>query len=147
MSAVEALKAARAAGIQLGIDGDDLVLEAPAPPPPAVIDLLSRHKAEVVSMPARAKAHRTARSGAPIGSGSASAAIPERPRLSRLSRRACGIAPTNDCVSGRLTPRYAPIKPSRSELPVSWRGSTTGKARGVFGHERERVDRGGDIWD
>ena len=33
MSAVEALKAARAAGIQLGIDGDDLVLEASAPPP------------------------------------------------------------------------------------------------------------------
>ena len=33
MSAAEALKAARAAGIQLGIDGDDLVLEASAPPP------------------------------------------------------------------------------------------------------------------
>jgi hypothetical protein len=30
MSAAEALKAARAAGIQLGIDGDDLVREASA---------------------------------------------------------------------------------------------------------------------
>jgi hypothetical protein len=50
MSAVEALKAARAAGFHLGIDGDDLVLEAPAPPPPAVIDLLSRHKAEVMAL-------------------------------------------------------------------------------------------------
>ena len=50
MNAVEALKAARAAGIQLGIDGDDLVLEASASPPPAVIDLLSRHKAEVVAL-------------------------------------------------------------------------------------------------
>ena len=50
MSAAEALKAARAAGIQLGIDGDDLVLEASAPPPPAVIDLLSRHKAEIVAL-------------------------------------------------------------------------------------------------
>jgi hypothetical protein len=47
MSAAKALKAARAAGVNLGIDGDDLVLEAAAPPPPAVIDLLSRHKAEV----------------------------------------------------------------------------------------------------
>jgi hypothetical protein len=28
-----------------------LVLEASAPPPPAVIDLLSRHKAEVVATP------------------------------------------------------------------------------------------------
>ena len=50
MSAAEALKAARAAGIQLGIDGDDLVLEAPAPPPANVIDLLSRHKAGIVTL-------------------------------------------------------------------------------------------------
>jgi hypothetical protein len=52
MSAVEALKAARAAGIQLGIDGDNLVLEAPAPPPPPpdVTDFLSRHKAGIVAL-------------------------------------------------------------------------------------------------
>lgn len=50
MSAAEALKAARAAGIQLGIDCDDLMLEASAPPPPAVIDLLSRHKAGIVAL-------------------------------------------------------------------------------------------------
>jgi hypothetical protein len=48
MNAVEALKVARAAGIQLGINGDDLVLEASAPPPPAVIDLLSRHKTGIM---------------------------------------------------------------------------------------------------
>jgi hypothetical protein len=50
MNAAESLKAAWAAGIQLGIDGDDLVLEAAVPPPPAVIDLLSRHKAEVLAL-------------------------------------------------------------------------------------------------
>jgi hypothetical protein len=50
MSAADALRAARAAGIQLRIDGDDLMLEASASPPPAVIDLLSRHKAEVVAL-------------------------------------------------------------------------------------------------
>ena len=50
MSAAEALKAARAAGIRLGIDGEDLVLEASAPPPAAVLDLLSRHKAGVVTL-------------------------------------------------------------------------------------------------
>jgi hypothetical protein len=50
MSAVEALKSARAGGIRLGIDGDDLVLEASAPPPPAVIDLLSRNKAGIVAL-------------------------------------------------------------------------------------------------
>jgi hypothetical protein len=50
MSAAEVLKAARAANIQLGIDADDLVLEASAPPPPDVIDLLSRHKAGIVAL-------------------------------------------------------------------------------------------------
>lgn len=50
MSAAQALTAALATGIHLAIDGDDLVLEASLPPPSAVIDLLSRHKAEIVSL-------------------------------------------------------------------------------------------------
>ena len=50
MTAPEALKAARSAGIKIGLDGDDLVLEASAPPPAAVIDALSRHKAGVVAL-------------------------------------------------------------------------------------------------
>jgi hypothetical protein len=48
MSAVVALKAARAAGVHLGIDGDNLVLEAASAPPAAVLDALSRHKAEIM---------------------------------------------------------------------------------------------------
>jgi hypothetical protein len=48
MSAGQALRAARAAGIHLEVEGDDLLLEAPAPPPTAVQDALSRHKAEIV---------------------------------------------------------------------------------------------------
>jgi hypothetical protein len=50
MSAAEALGAARAAGIQLRIDGNDLVLKASVPPPAPVLNLLSRHKADVVRM-------------------------------------------------------------------------------------------------
>ena len=46
MSVVEALKAARAAGVELALDGDDLVLKAASAPPAAVLDALSRHKAE-----------------------------------------------------------------------------------------------------
>ena len=38
MSAVEALKAARAAGIELALDGDDLALSAASAPPAAVLD-------------------------------------------------------------------------------------------------------------
>ena len=48
MSAAEALKQARAAGIRLVIDSDDLLLEASAPPPAEVLDLLARHKPDIV---------------------------------------------------------------------------------------------------
>ena len=50
MSAFEALKVARTAGIHVGIDGDDLVLEASAAPPLAVLDALSRYKAGIVAL-------------------------------------------------------------------------------------------------
>jgi hypothetical protein len=50
VSAAEAITAARAAGVRLGIDEDALTLEAAAAPPPAVVELLSRHKAELVAL-------------------------------------------------------------------------------------------------
>lgn len=50
MSAAEALKAARAAGVRLGIDGNALTLEAATVPPPTVLDLLARHKAGIVAL-------------------------------------------------------------------------------------------------
>jgi len=48
VTATEALKQARAAGIQVRIDGDDLTLEASAPPPGEVLDLLARHKSDIL---------------------------------------------------------------------------------------------------
>jgi hypothetical protein len=48
MSAVQALGAARAFGIHLELDGDNLLLEAARPPPDAILDALSRHKPDVV---------------------------------------------------------------------------------------------------
>ena len=50
MSAAQALSAARAVGIHLEVDGDDLLLEAPAPPPSAILEVLSQHKAEIVAV-------------------------------------------------------------------------------------------------
>ena len=50
MSAAEALKAARAAGIRLSIDGNLLKLEAAAAPPSALLDLLSCHRSGMVAM-------------------------------------------------------------------------------------------------
>lgn len=48
MSAAEAWRVARDAGIDLHVDGVDLVLEASASPPAAVLDLLTRHKADLI---------------------------------------------------------------------------------------------------
>ena len=50
MSAAQALKAARAVGIHLEVEGDDLLLEASSPPPTAILELLSQHKAEIVAL-------------------------------------------------------------------------------------------------
>jgi hypothetical protein len=50
MSAVEALKAARSVGIWIGIDGDDLVLEAKVPPPSAILETISLHKPAIIAL-------------------------------------------------------------------------------------------------
>jgi hypothetical protein len=41
---------ARAVGIELRVDRGDLLLEASAAPPPVVLDLLKRHKAEIIAV-------------------------------------------------------------------------------------------------
>jgi hypothetical protein len=50
MSAAQAIMAARAAGLRFDVDGNDLVLDASTQPPSAVLDLLSRYKAGVVTL-------------------------------------------------------------------------------------------------
>jgi hypothetical protein len=44
------LRMARAAGIRLSVDAGDLVLEAAAPPPVAILELLSRYKPDVIAL-------------------------------------------------------------------------------------------------
>jgi hypothetical protein len=50
MSAVQALGEARAHGVHLELEGDDLLLEAAGPPPDEILAALSRHKPEVVRL-------------------------------------------------------------------------------------------------
>jgi hypothetical protein len=50
VSAADALKAARTAGVEVHVDGDDLVLEAAAPLPSAILDLLLLHKPDIVML-------------------------------------------------------------------------------------------------
>jgi len=47
---MDALNRAREVGVRVVVDGDDLVLDAPEPPPRSVLDLLSRHKVEIVGL-------------------------------------------------------------------------------------------------
>src|SRR5258708_38111430 len=50
MNAAQAINAAWAAGVKVQIDGVDLVLQAEAAPPAAVIDALAQHKSEVLAL-------------------------------------------------------------------------------------------------
>jgi hypothetical protein len=50
MTGREALNAARDAGIEVHVDGHDLVLQAKAAPPSAVIEIITRHKAQIVTL-------------------------------------------------------------------------------------------------
>ncbi len=50
MTALKALLAARAAGVDIELHGNDLVLEASSPPPDTVLDALSCNKTEIVAL-------------------------------------------------------------------------------------------------
>src|SRR5262249_15265322 len=50
MSAAFALESARAVGVRVVIDGNNLDLEAHAPPPQTVLELLLLHKADILRL-------------------------------------------------------------------------------------------------
>jgi hypothetical protein len=50
MSAADAVKIARAGGVEVALDGDDLSLKAASEPPAAILDELRRHKTEIIAM-------------------------------------------------------------------------------------------------
>lgn len=50
MSGAAILRAARAAGLDLRVDGDGLVLQAHAPPSPEILDALARYKQEIIGL-------------------------------------------------------------------------------------------------
>ena len=49
MSAMSAFEAASRIGLRIDVDGDELVLEAAAPPPADVLDLLRQFKREIIA--------------------------------------------------------------------------------------------------
>ncbi len=50
MSALKALRTARAAGVNVTLSGDNLALEASSPPPNALLEDLSRNKADIIAL-------------------------------------------------------------------------------------------------
>jgi hypothetical protein len=50
MNAAEVIKEAAAAGIQIAIEGDGLLLEATEQPPKAIIELITQHKPEIINL-------------------------------------------------------------------------------------------------
>ncbi len=50
MTAMKALEAARAVGIDVVLDGENLALQASSPPPDAVLEDLSQNKAGIVAL-------------------------------------------------------------------------------------------------
>jgi hypothetical protein len=60
MTAADALHAAQAANIHVGLEGSDLVLRAPGPPPAAVLEALKRYKPGIVALLRRARSNWTA---------------------------------------------------------------------------------------
>ena len=50
LGAAEILEAAHAAGIHIQIDGDNLLLEASAKPPPALVDAMRHQKPEIIAL-------------------------------------------------------------------------------------------------
>ena len=50
MSAAETLAAAQAAGVRLGLDGTDLLIESDHDPPPELLDALRRDKPEILAL-------------------------------------------------------------------------------------------------
>jgi hypothetical protein len=50
MSAIDTLRTARALGIELAVDGDDLLLEAAVEPSGATMEALAKHKVEIIKL-------------------------------------------------------------------------------------------------
>jgi hypothetical protein len=139
MSAAEVIKVARDAGIELAVDGDDLVLQGPAPPPATLLDLLSRHKAEVLAALA-ASPHDSkllARTPPSLSPNRHLVEVPDRFAVARWSRDA-DVATIARCILGTL--KYEPHTADNTALRRALEGVIEHEhatARGGTAHNQE----------
>jgi hypothetical protein len=116
MSPVEALRAARTAGIQISIDGDDLVLESAAEPPIAIVDLLTELKAGILAFLRCGQAAGSAEERAAIAEFEARADhIGAAPRLASIDTTgAASTDLTGSASTGMICSASGDITGSRS---------------------------------
>ena len=144
MSAATALIQARAAGIQIGIDGGDLVLEAAAPPPREVLDLLERHKANLLAL-LRRRANWTAEDWQVDFDERAAIAEFEgglpRPRAEALAFAGCvaeGLSQAGAAAvvtsMGSAPPLDFPEEFGTTAAPHGWRGGGTAERADARSH-------------
>jgi hypothetical protein len=114
VSATETLALALAAGVRVRTDGDDLLLEASAPPPPAVLDLVSRHKTDIIAL-LRSSIPEPPRTPQPI---------PQLPPMAELTTPDCerGDAAQAATVAGLLV--------AARRRPPSWADPAAPPSRG-----------------
>ena len=94
MSAVAALRAARLAGVTVWVDAGALALEAAGEPPASVLDLLARHKKEIIALLTAGPTH-------PSG---------------------CGVVPANDALITARCARCGTTPPGFTAIanPAGW---------------------------
>ena len=116
MSATEALALVLAAGVRVRTEGDDLLLKASAPPPPAVLDLVSRYKTDIITL-LRSPAPEPPRTPKPV---------PSLRSMAELSTPDCG---RGDAAQAAMV---AGLLVAARHLPPSWADPTSPPSRGYF---------------
>ena len=125
MSAAEALRAARNAGVHITVDGGDLILRASARPAAKVVNLLSRHKADILVLLAATAFESNdnrLRASVPLSESVAQSPIvepgPEEPcadRRGRVAEENCVLL--HFCVEcGRLGPFGVGVSLRRGQM-------------------------------
>jgi hypothetical protein len=113
LNAAEVLALARIAGVRVRADRDDLVLGASAPPLPALLDLLSHHKADIMAL-------LRSPTPEPLGTPEPIPALPERKTKAGQPR---------DFAQAATVPGL--FQPAR-RLPPSWADPAALPSRGSF---------------
>jgi hypothetical protein len=105
VTVTEALELARSQGVEVTLDGDDLVLEAQAAPPPGLLAILGRGKWDIVPPCASARL----RSAVASCSGSTTTSLHRHPASAPIAATGCDQRTLSfSCLSETIGARHTP---------------------------------------